>query len=117
MSKPSFRNLFHSSQNDSGLIPPFSKPARKKPETVLERSIEDHKKLWESQPTTPSEPTLSERQVAARDEAIACMQDSQADNTNLIAILKVKHGLAQEHVVQIVKEAQAEIGRGAKEDV
>jgi hypothetical protein len=114
MSNPSFKNLFHDSQTDSGLIPPKSSNA------WPDRDIAQiSKPIWSAEPVKaePTPPTREEKLALARQEAIDCLSDPDADNSNLVSILKIKHQISPETASRAVREAQAEIERGAKEDV
>ncbi len=65
----------------------------------------------------PAGLTLDQRKAAARQEALDCLQDSQADNALLAQILRAKHNISAEDASRAVQEARAEIERGGKEGV
>jgi hypothetical protein len=112
MSNPSFKNLFHSSQTDSGLIPPKSSnawPERDAP--ALSKPIWTNSELKPE----PTPPTREERKTEARRDAIVCIETPGVDNKNLALILKIKYGITEQEAVQIVKEAQAAIECGGKD--
>jgi hypothetical protein len=104
---------FHPNQDSSGLIPPNHSPWPQRDAATVDKPIWNEPKLKPE----PAGPTREERKAAARQEALDCLQDSQADNALLAQILRAKHNISAEDVSRAVLEAQAEIERGAKEDV
>jgi hypothetical protein len=110
---------FHPRQNSSGLVPPPDSLGQK-PQVWSDRDIAQiNKPIWSAEPVKPepAPPTREEKLALARQEAIDCLSDPDADNSNLVSILKIKHQISPEDARQAVREAQPEIERGAKEDV
>jgi hypothetical protein len=66
--------------------------------------------------TKPAALSLDERKVAARQEALKCLQDPDADNTLLAQILRAKHNLDPTDAAQAVEEARAVIAEGNGEE-
>lgn len=102
-------------QTDSGLIPPKSSNA------WPERSVAAaNKPIWQDPDPVkpePTPPTREEKLALARQEATACLSDPAAENALLAQILRAKHNISAEDASRAVQEAQAEIERGAQEDV
>jgi hypothetical protein len=105
-----FKKLFHPDMTSSGLIPPKSSNA------WPERSSTFNHEIWDADVTPTLPPTLEERIAAARQEAMVYLQDPDADNYNLSAILRIKYEISPENASRAVLEAQAEISeQGSKE--
>jgi hypothetical protein len=109
---PKFHRVYPN-QGPSGLIPPNNAPWPDRDTAAVNKPIWKDPELKPE----PAPPTRDEKLTAARTEAVTYLQDQDTENVHLITILMIRHGISLQDARQAVREAQAEIERGAKEDV